>query len=70
MELNRALDNYLKAKNITLNGAARAQEQLLEAAGLLDMPDTLAELEIIITRHQRQNAEAEAAKAREVKRGR
>lgn len=70
MELNRALDSYLKAKNITLNGAAKAQEALLADSGLLDMPDALAELEIVIAKYQKQNAEAESKKSQGGKRGR
>lgn len=60
----------MQAKNITLIGGARAQEKLLEVSGLLDMPETLAALEMVITKYQNQNAEAEVKRAQGARRGR
>ena len=59
----------MKARNINLVGASKAQEKLLADSGLLDMPETLAELEIVISKYQNQKAEESASQARGTRRG-
>lgn len=58
----------MKARNITLIGASKAQEKLLADSGLLALPETLAELEIVITKYQNQKAEESARQSRGSKR--